>query len=157
MLNCPMQFTIWRKERRIHKCCALVLTSALLIGGFCCQNHIRTIVCSTTTLCKALGEVIVFRNESLASALCACFRFCPLRLLSGRMSLCGLKNDEYSHTCRVLVVSSAPCFVISLVTINCFSYGQSNCQLWFQRTTMRPVTLTIVDSRFKDEDFWSVK
>ena len=83
---CPMQFALWRNERRIHTCCALVVTCALLIGGFSCQNYNRTIVCSTTTFCKALEETIRFRNKSLASALCACFSV-------QHKSLCGLKND----------------------------------------------------------------
>ena len=64
---CPMQFALWRKERRIHTCCALVVTSELLVGGFFPQNHNRTIACSTTTLCKALRVIIVFRSKLLAA------------------------------------------------------------------------------------------
>ena len=30
LLYCPMQFVLWR----IHTCCALVVISALLMGGF---------------------------------------------------------------------------------------------------------------------------
>ena len=71
MSCCPMQFTLWRNERRIHTCCALVVTCALLIGGFSCQNYNRRIVCYTTTICKAFEEITLFRNKSLASVLCA--------------------------------------------------------------------------------------
>ena len=90
LLHCPMQFALWRKERRIHTCCALVATIALLMGGFFPQNHNRTIVCSTTTLCKALRLIIVFRSKSLASALFACF-------CVQRKSVRGLKNDVYTR------------------------------------------------------------
>lgn len=88
-LNCPMQFTLWQKERCVHTCCVLVATSALLIGGFFCQTRNTTIVSSSTSLCKTLGEIIVFRNKSLASALCSFFQV-------QRMSLCVLKNDVYT-------------------------------------------------------------
>ena len=90
LLRCPMQFALWHKERRIHTCCALVVNIALLMGGFFPQNHKRTIVCSTTTLCKALRVIIVFRSKSLASALFACF-------CVQRKSVRGLKNDVYTR------------------------------------------------------------
>ena len=70
-----MQFALWHKERRIHTCCALVVNIALLMGGFFPQNHKRTIVCSTTTLCKALFA-------------CFCVQ---------RKSVRGLKNDVYTR------------------------------------------------------------
>ena len=91
-------------------CASVVVTSAPLIGGFFPQNHNRTIVCSTTTLCKALGVIIVFRSKSLASTLCACL--CPTQVTS------WLKERRI-HTCCVLVVSSALGFVamVSFVKI----------------------------------------
>ena len=81
-----------------HTCCVLLATSALLIRGFSCQTRDTTIVCSTTSLCKTLGEIIVFRNESLASTLGAFFRvqctsLCVFFLL---FSLCVLKNDVFT-------------------------------------------------------------
>ena len=90
LLRCPMQFALWRKERRIHTCCALVATIALLMGGFFPQNHNRTIVYSTTTLLKALRVIIVFRTNLLANALFACF-------CVQRKSVRGLKNDVYTR------------------------------------------------------------
>ena len=108
LLYCAMNFALWRKERRVHTCCALVVTIALLMDGFFPQNHNRTIVCSTTTLCKALRVIIVFRSKSLASALFACL--CPTQLTS------WLKERRI-HTWCVLVASSALSFVVSLVEI----------------------------------------
>ena len=90
LLRCPMQFALWHKERRIHTCSVLVVNIALLMGGFFPQNHNRTIVCSTTTLCKALRVIIVFRSKSRASALFACF-------CVQRKSVRGLKNDVYTR------------------------------------------------------------
>ena len=89
LLHCPMQFALWRKERRIHTFCTLVVTIALLMGGFFPQNHNSTIVCSTTTLCKAPRVIIVFRSKSLASALFACFSV-------QRKSVRGLRNNVYT-------------------------------------------------------------
>ena len=60
------------------------------MGGFFPQNHNKKIVCSTTTLCKALRVIIVFRSKSRASALFACF-------CVQRKSVRGLKNDVYKR------------------------------------------------------------
>ena len=125
---CSMQFALWRNERRIHTCCALVVTCALLIGGFSCQNYNRTIVCSTTTFCKALEETIRFRNKSLASALCACFSV-------QHKSLCGLKNDvQYTHV---------TCACCEQCTLLCGFFRKIQLLLW-------PTQLAVVAPKFND-------
>ena len=90
-----------------HNFCALVVNIALLMGGFLTQNHNRTIVFSTTTLCKALRVIIVLRSKLLACALFACF-------CVQRKSLRGLKNDVYTHgVCFLRAVHLALWFLSS--------------------------------------------
>ena len=96
LLYCPMQFAFWREEQHIHIFCALVVTSALLMDGFFPQNRNRAMVCSTSTLCKAL-RAIVFRSKSLASSFFAC-------LCVQRKALCGLKDEVY--TCVVCLLQA---------------------------------------------------
>ena len=128
MSCCPIQFALWRNERRIQTCCALVVTCALLIGGFSCQNYNRRIVCSTTTLCKSLEEIIRVRNKSLVSALCACFSV-------QHKSLCGLKNDvQYTH------VTCASC---EQCTLLCAFIQKIQLLLW-------PTQLAVVAPTFND-------
>ena len=106
LLHCPMQFALRRKERRIHTCCVLVVTIALLMGGFFPLNHNSTIVCSTSTLCEAVRVIIVFRSKSGE---------CPFRLL-----LCPTQDGSWLkerrvYTWCVLVASNALSFVVSFV------------------------------------------
>lgn len=115
-------------SRTTLECCALVVTSALLIGGLSCQNYIRWIVYSTTTLCKALEEITLLRNKSLASALCACFSV-------QHKSLCGLKNDvQYTH------VTCASC---EKCTLLCGFFRKVQLLLW-------PTQLAVVAPTFDD-------
>ena len=95
---------------------------------FSCQNYNRTIVCSTTILCKALAEIILFRNKSLASALCACFSV-------QHKSLCGLKNDvQYTHV---------TCACCEQCTLLCGFFRKIQLLLW-------PTQLAVVAPKFND-------
>ena len=104
-----MQFAFWREEQHIHICCALVVTNALLMDGFFPQNRNRAIVCSTSTLCKAL-RAVVFRSKSLASSFFAFFYV-------QRKSLRCLKNDVYTRVVCVLEALRLALIVVSFIKI----------------------------------------